>query len=76
MAGERTQAPQAALVDASVRRSMNILDPMIESEVEGLAATEAPIFFVLQYGPAIPSREHLSFRFPVLGQGGAGRARF
>lgn len=44
MAGERTQAPQAALVDASVRRSMNILDLTIESAVEGLAATEAPDF--------------------------------
>jgi hypothetical protein len=44
LAGERTQAPQAALVDASVRRSMNILDLTIESAVEGLAATEAPDF--------------------------------
>jgi hypothetical protein len=34
------------------------------------------VFFVLQYGPAIPSREHFPFRFSVLGQGGAGRARF
>lgn len=44
MAGERTQAPQAALVDASVRRSINILDLMFESAEEGLAATEAPDF--------------------------------
>jgi hypothetical protein len=56
---------------------MNILDATFESAVEGLAATEAPYFLCfLQYGPAIPSREHFPFRFPVLGQGGAGRARF
>jgi hypothetical protein len=55
---------------------MNTLDLMGESAVEGLAATEAPYFFVIQFGPAIPSREHFPFRFPVLGQGGAGRARF
>ena len=36
----------------------------------------ALISLFLQYGPAIPTREHLSFRFPVLGPGGAGRACF
>ena len=44
LAGERTRAPLAELVDASVKRSTNILDLSFESAVEGLAATEAPCF--------------------------------